>query len=147
MGCLDALQLAAAARSESSDAAYRQAHAGQALRVQPGAQCFGGTRRIGLAVARAELEPQPGRPGLHELEVDDAAALCWYSSHHNFADWAHVWTGTRRHDLHLEEFGHGGVRTYALYTFEEGPLDGACAPTADGTAPVGEPLELFPVDG
>ncbi|MBI1946775.1 MAG: hypothetical protein HYS27_13845 [Deltaproteobacteria bacterium] len=80
-------------------------------------------------------------------DVEDAAALCWYSSHHNFADWAHVWTGTRRHDLHLEEFGWGGVRSYALHTFEAGPLDGACAPTADGTAPVGEPLALFPVGG
>lgn len=80
-------------------------------------------------------------------DVEDAAALCWYSSHHNFADWAHVWTGTRRHDVHLEEFGHGGARSYALFTFEAGPLDGACAPAADGTTPVGAPLELFPVGG
>ncbi|OGQ10431.1 MAG: hypothetical protein A2138_08295 [Deltaproteobacteria bacterium RBG_16_71_12] len=80
-------------------------------------------------------------------DVDDAAALCWYSSHHNFADWAHVWTGTRRHDVHLEVFGWGGLRSYALHTFEQGPLDAACSPTADGITPVGAPLALFPYDG
>ena len=79
-------------------------------------------------------------------DVDQAAALCWYASHHNFSDWAHVWTGTRRHDLHLEEYGHGGERSYALYTFSQGPLDGICAATADGVDPIGEPLKLFPVN-
>ena len=78
-------------------------------------------------------------------EVSDEAALCWYSSHHNFADWAHAWTGTRHYDLKLEESGHGGERSYELHSSRAGPLDvDACAPVADGTDPIGEPLKLFP---
>lgn len=102
----------------------------------------GDTANTAWTLLRARLGPLGG-----VADVDDTAALCWYSSHHNFADWAHVWTGTRHHDLHLEEFGHGGVRSFALYTFEQGPLPGACAPTADGVTPVGAPLKLFPVGG
>jgi hypothetical protein len=75
--------------------------------------------------------------------TDDA---CWYSSHHNFADLAHVWTGSRHIDVHLEEFGHDGARTYSL-TSSEGPAAaGDCGAARDGTAIVGEPLELFPVN-
>jgi len=76
--------------------------------------------------------------------VDDPADLCWYSSHHNFSDWVHVWTGTRRHDLQLAEDGHDGARTYELHTFEQGPLDGTCAPLADGTGPIDGVVELLP---
>ncbi len=79
--------------------------------------------------------------------VEDPEALCYYSSHHNFLDWAHAWTGATRHDLELIEDGHGGSRTYALHTFEQGPIDSdTCAPVADGTGPIGDPIELFPVN-
>lgn len=77
--------------------------------------------------------------------VDDEAALCWYASHHNFADWTHVWTGTRHYDLKLEESGHGGARSYELHSARGAAVDpSACAPVADGIDPIGEPLKLFP---
>lgn len=78
--------------------------------------------------------------------VDDPGDLCWYSSHHNFSDWAHVWTGRRLHGLHLHEDGHGGARTYELYTYETGGLDtSSCPPWSDGTNLLGV-VELFPVN-
>ncbi len=77
--------------------------------------------------------------------VDDPSAICWYSSHHNFSDWAHAWTGSRRFDLQLHEDGHGGARTYELWVFEQGPVDpGVCAPLADGSGLIAGPIELFP---
>lgn len=78
--------------------------------------------------------------------VDAAADQCWYSSHHNFRDWAHVWTGSRHFDLVLKEDGHGGARIYELYGFEQGPLAGACSPTADGSDCIDGPIELFPAN-
>jgi hypothetical protein len=91
------------------------------------------------------LELQAGPKG-EVARVDSDADLCWYSSHHNFRDWAHAWTGTRHFDLVLKEDGHSGARTYELYSFEQGPLDGAaCAPTADGSTCIDGPIELFPV--
>ncbi len=79
--------------------------------------------------------------------VDAPDDICWYSSHHNFADWAHVWTGSRLHGVHLQEDGHGGAWTYELHTFEEGELDtDSCPPIADGVGPIGGPIELFPFD-
>jgi len=79
--------------------------------------------------------------------VEDQAALCYYSSHHNFLDWAHAWTGTTRHDLELQEDGHNGSRLYVLHTFEQGPIDpDACAPVADGSGPIGGAIQLFPVN-
>ncbi len=79
--------------------------------------------------------------------VDSAADLCWYASHHNFRDWAHAWTGNRHFDLELEEDGHSGARSYFLFGYEQGPLDGAsCAPTAEGTLCIDGPIELFPVN-
>jgi|GEM_PF-5291683 len=76
--------------------------------------------------------------------VDDEASLCWYSSHHNFTDWAHTWTGERHYDVKLRHEGHDGVRTYELHTFAQGPLGNACAPLAEGTEPVGDPIALVP---
>lgn len=77
--------------------------------------------------------------------VDDPARMCWYSSHHNFADFAHVKTDARLHGLKLHEDGHGGPRSYTLYTFESGPLDvGDCPALSEGDRPVGQPLQLFP---
>jgi len=77
--------------------------------------------------------------------VDD---LCWYSSHHNFRDWAHIWTGSRHFGLVLKEDGHGGPRRYHLYGFEEGPLEpGTCPPTADGVGCIDGPVVLVPYEG
>ncbi len=90
------------------------------------------------------LSMRIGPPGEVAL-VDAAADLCWYSSHHNFRDWAHAWTGTRHFDLVLREDGHSGARTYEAYVFEEGPLEGACAATTDGVKCIDGPIELFPV--
>ncbi|MFH1467904.1 MAG: hypothetical protein ABIO70_26195 [Pseudomonadota bacterium] len=77
--------------------------------------------------------------------VERAEDLCWYSSHHNFLDWAHAWTGALRYDLAVELDDHGGERSYALYPYTGGPIDPAdCAPTSDGSDPVGGPLRLVP---
>lgn len=84
---------------------------------------------------------------LGEVAAVDDQTGCWYSSHHNFRDWIHAWTGSRRYDLVLKEDGHGGPRTYALYVFEEGPVDpDSCAATADGTMCIDGPIELLPVN-
>jgi hypothetical protein len=78
--------------------------------------------------------------------VDDPAALCWFSSHHNFIDWAHVWTGSRHFDIKFEGL-NAASRTYLLYTFEQGPIDpSACAPTITSYDCIGEPIELLPVN-
>jgi len=75
--------------------------------------------------------------------ADDPSAICWFSSHHNLLDWAHAWTGSRRHDVKLEGFPAG--RTYKLYTFEQGPIDPqSCDPTVDRSNCIGDPVELFP---
>ncbi len=79
--------------------------------------------------------------------IKTPSSMCWYASHHNFKDWAHGWAGTRHHDVEMKAMGHGGRRTYTLHTFEAGPLRaGACAPLADGSRPIGSPIELFPVN-
>ncbi len=79
--------------------------------------------------------------------VEAPEDLCYYSSHHNFMDWAHVWTGATRHDLKIAEDGHGGPRTYELFTYEQGPIEGGvCAANTDGTGLLGGGvIELFPV--
>jgi len=77
--------------------------------------------------------------------VDDPADMCWYSSHHNFFDWGHAWTGSVRYDLKLKEDDHGGPRTYALYPYGQGPVDhGACSATTDGSDPIGDPIAMYP---
>jgi hypothetical protein len=77
-----------------------------------------------------------------------ASDLCWYSSHHNFQDWVHVWTGTRHYDLALKEDGHGGPRRYHLYVFEEGTLEAeACPATASGVGCIAGPIVLEPYGG
>jgi hypothetical protein len=86
--------------------------------------------------------------------IDDPDSLCWYSSHHNFDDWAHVTTGGRHYDLALKEDGlggteegHDGARRYHLYVFEEGEFDPEeCAPTADGTNCIEGPILLYLVE-
>jgi hypothetical protein len=76
--------------------------------------------------------------------VDDAADLCWYSSHHNFNDWAHAWSGMRRYEVKVSLAGHGTMPTYTLHVFEQGPLDaGACPPRSAGFCPIAT-IELFP---
>jgi hypothetical protein len=78
----------------------------------------------------------------HTAEPSD---LCWYSSHHNFADWAHVSCGNRRYDIEIALTGHGADPTYRLHVFEAQPLGDTCAPTTDGVCPIGAPIELFAV--
>jgi hypothetical protein len=78
--------------------------------------------------------------------IDDPSAICWYSSHHNFNDWAHAWSGSRHYDLKMARADHGIAPTYTLHVFEGGPLSGGmCAPAADGDCPIGSPIELLPV--
>ncbi len=80
-------------------------------------------------------------------EVTDETDLCWYSSHHNFQDWAHAWTGSRHYEVVFKEDGHGGPRRYHLYAYEQGPLeDGTCAPTGDGTDCIDGPISLYPYE-
>jgi len=66
--------------------------------------------------------------------VDDAAAICWYSSHHNFRDIAHAWTGTRHYE----------------YVFEQGPIDAATCSASiadfEDSVCIEGPIELFPVN-
>lgn len=79
--------------------------------------------------------------------VNATDEFCWYSSHHNFQDWAHVWTGSRRYDLGLKEDGHGGPRRYHLYVFEEGPVNpDECGPTAFGSVCIEGPIALYPYE-
>ena len=78
--------------------------------------------------------------------ISDPSAVCWYSSHHNFNDWAHASSGSRHYDLKAAMANHGMPTTYTLYVFEGGPLTpGSCGATSDGYCPIGEPIELFPV--
>ena len=51
------------------------------------------------------------------VQLDHPSALCWYSSHHNFNDWAHAWSGSRHYDLKMARTGHGAAPTYALHVF------------------------------
>jgi hypothetical protein len=112
-------------------------------------QCEGPNLGIGGgSLANTEwtlLDIQLGPLGEVAL-VDDPAALCWFSSHHNFIDWARAWTGSRHFDIKIEGF-NAASRTYLLYTFEQGPIDAsACAPTITGYDCIGEPIELPPVN-
>lgn len=80
------------------------------------------------------------------VHVGDPTAVCWNSSHHNFFDTAHVYSGTRHYDVEVHQMDHTGPTTYLLHTFEQGPLEsGFCSPTTDGLCPVGDPIELLPV--
>ena len=75
------------------------------------------------------------------------ADFCWFSSHHNYADWIHVSCGGLHYDLNIgKDCGklRNPASTYRLHVFEGAPSGGECAPTADGTCPVVAPLELFP---
>lgn len=76
--------------------------------------------------------------------VDDPSDLCWYSSHHNFNDWAHAWRGSRHYDVKTSLADHGATPTYALHVFEAGPLaPDSCAPIAEGTCPIAT-IDLVP---
>jgi hypothetical protein len=76
--------------------------------------------------------------------IDDPSELCWYSSHHNFNDWAHAWSGTRHYDLKTSLADHGATPTYTLHVFGAGPLAaGSCSPVAEGSCPIAV-LELVP---
>lgn len=98
-----------------------------------------------LANTRWELDEVWVGPLGGVAHVTAAEDICWYSSHHNFRDFAHVWTGSRRFSIQFLEDGHGGARTYRLDTFEAGPLEGTCPPLPEGGGPIGDAIELFPV--
>jgi hypothetical protein len=80
--------------------------------------------------------------------VDAPADLCWFASHHNYADWLHVTCGPLHYDLNIGK-SCGKLRspssTYRLHVSESAPAGAECAPTADGTCPVVAPVDLFPV--
>jgi len=82
-----------------------------------------------------------------QVGLASASAGCWYSSHHNFRDWVHAWTGTRHFDLAIKQYGHGGMRTYLLYVFEQGAVDTAtCAAAPEGAMCIRGPIQLLPVN-
>ncbi len=80
--------------------------------------------------------------------ADDPADFCWFSSHHNYADWVHVTCGDLHYDLNIgKDCGklRNPASSYRLHVFEKGPgQDGQCAPTADGSCPVVAAIDLFP---
>jgi hypothetical protein len=80
---------------------------------------------------------------------DDPANLCWFSSHHNYSDWAHVSCGDLHYDVNMAKNcgteNRNPSPTFRLHVFEQGPTDSACAPTADGSCPVVTPMDLIPV--
>jgi hypothetical protein len=81
------------------------------------------------------------------VAIDNPSDVCWYSSHHNFNDWAHAWSGSRHYDVKMARTGHGAAPTFTLHVFEGGPLaGGSCAPTTEGTCPIGSAIELLPVN-
>lgn len=81
--------------------------------------------------------------------TNDPAALCWFASHHNYADWAHVSCGNRHYDLNVANncgaHNTNPSPTFRLHVSESGPPAGGCGPANDGTCPVGPPIDLFPV--
>lgn len=92
-----------------------------------------------------------GTVGMVSL-VEDSGDHCWYTSHHNFKDIAHAWTGTRHYDVIVAEPGHGGDRYYEIRPFEQGPLGAdACGASSDQVTsecdtPISEPIGLVPVN-
>ena len=84
---------------------------------------------------------------LGEVAAVTDSDACWYSSHHNFRDVVHAWSGTHRYDLLIREDGHGGPRIYELFVFEQGPVNpAACSASLDGTACLQGPIALVPVN-
>jgi len=42
--------------------------------------------------------------------IDNPADVCWYSSHHNFNDWAHAWSGSRHYEVRVFAYLSGCFR-------------------------------------
>lgn len=103
----------------------------------------GGDANTGWTLLDARIGPRG-----QVCHVEQAADLCWFSSHHNYADWAHITCGELHYDLNMAKNCGTENRfpspTFRLHVFEGGPGGGECAPTADGSCPVVEPIELFP---
>jgi hypothetical protein len=79
--------------------------------------------------------------------TDDSANLCWFSSHHNYADWLHIDCGALHYDLNIgKNCGElsNPTSTYRLHVFENEPAGTECNPSADGTCPVVTPIDLMP---
>jgi hypothetical protein len=81
--------------------------------------------------------------------TDAPADLCWFSSHHNFADWVHVSCGNRHYDINVADNcgteNRNPTSRFRLHVFENEPAGAECAPSADGACPIGTPVDLFPV--
>jgi hypothetical protein len=92
------------------------------------------------------LDVRVGPPG-EVAQVSAEQDICWYSSHHNFRDWVHVWTGSRRFDVVLKHEGHGGPWRYYLYAFEQGPLPSTCPAVPEGEGCIDGPIVLHPYEG
>lgn len=81
----------------------------------------------------------------------EPAEQCWFSSHHNHAEWLHVSCGGLHYDLDISP-GCGKMlnpdSVFRLHAFEGGPAPqtDACNPTTDGICPIVKPIELFPVE-
>jgi hypothetical protein len=84
-----------------------------------------------------------GPPGEVVL-IDDPADMCWYSSHHNFNDWAHASSGSRYYEVKMHYAGHATEPTFTLTVSERGPAAaGSCSPVSDGICSIAT-MELFP---
>jgi hypothetical protein len=83
-----------------------------------------------------------GPPGQVVL-IDDPSELCWYSSHHNFNDWAHASSGSRYYEVKMHFAGHATQPTFTLNVSEQGPPSATCAPVSDGACLIAT-MELFP---
>jgi hypothetical protein len=80
--------------------------------------------------------------------ADDPSNLCWFSSHHNYADWVHVSCGNRHYDVDIGnncgQKNPSPTPAVRLLVFESAPPGDSCAPTVDGTCPLGAPIDLIP---
>jgi hypothetical protein len=78
--------------------------------------------------------------------IEEPNSMCWYSSHHNFNDWAHAWSGGRYYEVKASYAGHNTPQTYTLHVSQQPPMDpGSCAPNSDGVCSIAT-MELFAVD-
>ena len=77
--------------------------------------------------------------------TDVEADLCWFNSHHNYAEWLHVECGGLHYEINIGQ-GCGEESNpssnFQLHVFEKGGTE--CSPTSDGSCEVVAPMELFP---
>jgi hypothetical protein len=81
--------------------------------------------------------------------VNEPSELCWFASHHNHADWAHVTCGNRHYDIDIgsrcgEKAPPDATSVIQLHVFDAQPLGATCAPTVEGVCPIGSVIDLQP---